>query len=142
MWSTIFTTASVQVGLLLFSAAISAHAQRAESGEQCFSEGGQAQARQCLQLQRAQSEATLRATELAVVQTLNNWQEHPQNKEKATAAFHRSSVQFLRYRQEQCELQASLAAGGTGTSHRRLLCEIALNEGRIAHLASVRLQSP
>jgi len=131
----------MRVGSLLIFVAISAHAQRATSGEECFNEGGQAQARECLQLQRKQSEATLRATESATLQALEHWQENPPNRKKATAALQRSSLEYRRYRQAQCDLQASLAAGGTGTSHRRLLCEIALNEERIAHLTSIQLQS-
>lgn len=54
------------------------------------------------------------------------------------SAFEAAASQFLRYRQSQCEFQTSLAAGGNGAVDRRLLCEIDLNNRRIAELQTVQ----
>jgi len=122
------------ISAALFLTSMSAHCQRASSGESCFDQGGQADARECLQTRLQQSDVALRNAEGALAAGIRRWQEEPVNRRRALAALKASVNEHQRYRQAQCELQASLAAGGTGTAHRRLLCEVALNEERISHL--------
>jgi len=125
---------------VLLLSSVSAHCQRASSGEGCFDQGGQADARECLQRQRQQSDAALRQAEGSLAASLQRWQERPTPRRRALEALEASAREHQRYRQAQCSLQAALAAGGTGTTHRRLLCEIALNEERIAHLQTTITQ--
>ncbi|PXX43164.1 lysozyme inhibitor LprI family protein [Undibacterium pigrum] len=122
--------------LIMLSAG--AQAQRAASGEDCFSLGGQADARECLEKRVAQSNITLRQAEAETLISVGLWDDTATNRARVKGKLLSSSKQYLLYRAEQCELQANLAAGGTGTSHRRFLCLLELNEQRIAHLQSVR----
>ncbi|MFZ6873580.1 lysozyme inhibitor LprI family protein [Undibacterium sp. Di27W] len=112
-------------------------AQRAASGEDCFYIGGQADARTCLEERVVKSDAALRQLEADVLAAVQRWDDTAGNRARVKSKLLSSSRQYLRYRVEQCELQASLAAGGTGTGHRRYMCILELNEQRISHLLSV-----
>ncbi|MFZ2999585.1 MAG: lysozyme inhibitor LprI family protein [Undibacterium umbellatum] len=113
-------------------------AQRAASGEDCFSLGGQADARECLGKRVTQSDFTLRQVEADTLASVSEWDDTAANRTRVKSKLLSSGRQYLLYRTEQCELQANLAAGGTGTSHRRYLCILEMNEQRIAHLQSVK----
>jgi hypothetical protein len=114
-----------------------AYSQRnAQADTDCFT-GSQANARACLTERLHESESALAKAEQATLVALNRWDETPSNRTRATVAFKKSMAQFRRYRLEQCELQAALAAGGTGTTHRRLLCAIELNQRQMDDMASV-----
>jgi len=88
-------------------------------------------------LKRRQRLDGLKKAEAATLAAVAKWDEWPSNRRRTRAALMDSSKQFHRCRQAQCELQASLATGGTETTHRRLLCAIELDEQRMAHLQSV-----
>lgn len=126
------------LGVLLWGGVALARAEPAAPGLECFDVGGQAQARTCLEARFAATEQERQQAEQATAAALQHWDEWPSNKQRARQAWRASARQFVRYRQAQCDLQAALAAGGTGTGHRRLLCEIALNLQRVAALAEVR----
>lgn len=112
-------------------------AQRAASGENCFFLGGQADARVCLEKRVINSDMALRQAEADTLDHVRRWDDTPENRKRVNIYLLSSGKQYLRYRQEQCELQAALAAGGTGGSHRRFLCILELNEQRMTHLQSV-----
>ncbi|MES2041059.1 MAG: lysozyme inhibitor LprI family protein [Pseudomonadota bacterium] len=124
--------------LPLFVFSSGALAQRAISGEDCFSLGGQADARTCLEKRVLDSDVALKNTEEDVLGHVHRWDDTPANRRRVHVYVLSSGKQYLRYRKEQCELQAALAAGGTGGSHRRFLCILELNEQRMAHLQSVK----
>jgi|GEM_PF-1714946 len=124
--------------LSFFILSSSAQAQRAASGENCFSIGGQADARECLEKRVMLSNITLRQVEADTLASVGKWDDTTTNRARVKGKLLSSGKQYLLYRAEQCELQANLAAGGTGTSHRRFLCILELNEQRIAHLQSVK----
>ena len=130
----------VAATLVAFSGA--APCQRHTAAQACFDEGGQVQARECLEDRFRTSEAELKNAEAASLAALGHWQEAPANRAKSLKALKESAIAFHRYRTKQCALQASLTAGGTGTGHRRLLCAIELNQRRIADLRSVEMDAP
>lgn len=124
--------------LPLFVFSSGALAQRAISGEDCFSLGGQADARTCLEKRVLDSDVALKDTEEDVLAYVRRLDDTPENRRRVHAYVLSSGKQYLRYRKEQCELQAALAAGGTGGSHRRFLCILELNEQRMGYLQSVK----
>lgn len=54
--------------------------------------------------------------------------------DRTLALFNESAKQFVRYRQSQCEFEASVAAGGNGAGDMRLSCQIALDEAYLHSL--------
>jgi uncharacterized protein YecT (DUF1311 family) len=115
-------------------ATTNAYCQRSTTGESCFASGGQADARECLQSRLAESEKTLASAETGVLTAIEKWDEDTTARSRSKSAFRASAKAFRRYRTEQCELQASFASGGSGTTHRRILCALELNEQRIKYL--------
>ncbi|MFZ6641267.1 lysozyme inhibitor LprI family protein [Undibacterium sp. TC4M20W] len=127
--------------LLCLSLAVSsagAWAQRAASGEDCFFIGGQADARTCLEQRVRDSDTLLQQTEADTSALVLRWDDTLANRGRVQRYLLSAGKQYLLYRKEQCELQAALAAGGTGGSHRRYLCILELNEQRMLHLQGVK----
>lgn len=104
------------------------------AAEQCFNLPSHAEARACLETRERESAAALGSTEEAFRVALASWNQEPPFKIRARANFDASVKTFRRHRAAQCELHASLAAGGNATSDRRLLCTIELNERRVTQL--------
>lgn len=112
-----------------------AFAQRNLSAStECYKSGGHADARNCLEQKAEQSRANLHLAEESLKIFLASWDQEQQYKSDAANWLVKSSSLFDQYRQSQCELQASLAAGANGASDRRLLCIIELNEKRSLEL--------
>ncbi|MFZ6710579.1 lysozyme inhibitor LprI family protein [Undibacterium sp. TC9W] len=127
--------------LLCLTLAVSstgAWAQRAASGEDCFFIGGQADARTCLEQRVRASDTLLQQTEADTSALVLRWDDTPANRGRVQRYLLSAGKHYLLYRKEQCELQAALAAGGTGGSHRRYLCILELNEQRMLHLQGVQ----
>ena len=123
----------------LLASSVSAFSQRASSGEECFAQGGNADARECLAAKANKSESALVQAERDAVNSLERSDEQPVARQRAVAALRSASAAYRRYRKEQCGgFQVALAAGGSGATHRGLLCEIALNEERVSHMRSIR----
>ena len=116
--------------------------QRNPGAESCFDIGSQAQAKECLESRSAASEQALQAAEKTALTALREWDDTPGNRKRSIDALQQANQQFRVYRSAQCNLQATLAAGGTGTAHRRLLCLIELNERRVADLAAIQVARP
>lgn len=106
------------------------------ASEQCFNLPSHAEARACLEVRERASAGTLGRAEEAFLLALSNWDQEPNFKARARSNFKASAASFSRYRSAQCELQASLAAGGNAAGDRRLLCAIELNEQRATQLQS------
>jgi hypothetical protein len=106
----------------------------APAAEQCFKLPSHADARACLESREKESAAALVRTEEAFRVALASWDQEPPFKTRARANFDASVETFHRHRAAQCELHASLAAGGNATGDRRLLCAIELNEQRVTQL--------
>jgi len=119
----------------MLAISVSAFAQRNLSAStECYKSGGHADARDCLEQKAEQSSASLQLTEKSFNIFLGSWDQEQQYKSEVANWLASSSSLFQQYRQSQCELQASLAAGGNGASDRRLLCVIELNEKRSLEL--------
>ncbi|HEY4081749.1 MAG TPA: lysozyme inhibitor LprI family protein [Burkholderiaceae bacterium] len=119
---------------ILFAPALG-WAQRSVAEEQrCFKLIGHANARACLE-QAAQSAAKARSeAEDAMQLAVKQWDQEETEKSRAALALQASQAAFLTLRRIQCDLLASLAAGGNGAGDRRLLCEIELDRQRAAYL--------
>ncbi|MBK1715370.1 lysozyme inhibitor LprI family protein [Rubrivivax gelatinosus] len=113
-------------------------AQRSAKAETtCLGLLGHADARSCLIAEAAKSDWRLEEAERDLRQVVCNWQENESYKRTALAAQKQAHAEFLRARSAQCELQATLAAGGNGANDRRLLCRIELNDRRVAEVRSI-----
>ena len=106
------------------------------AAEQCFNLPSHAEARACLESRERESAAVVGRTEEAFRVALASWDQEPSFKSRARANLDASVETYRRHRAAQCELHASLAAGGNAASDRRLLCAIELNEERVAQLQS------
>ena len=131
-WSRIF----VMTILLLCST--TAQSQRNTEAEACFDVGGNADARTCLEAHFKKSEKALLVAESKAISEIKAWDESESVRSHSSASLEVSLKAFRSYRTKQCAFIASLAAGGTGTSHRRLLCEIELNKKQIDYLQEVK----
>ncbi|MEX8503638.1 MAG: lysozyme inhibitor LprI family protein [Leptothrix ochracea] len=122
----------------LLTSSVSAFSQRASSGQECFAQGANADARKCLAAMANRSDWVLVQAERDVANSLEQAIEEPMVRQRAVVALESASAAYRRYRQEQCGFQVALAAGGSGATHRRLLCEIALNEERTSQMRSIQ----
>ena len=113
-------------------------AQRSVPAESiCLGLPAHANARSCLVAEAAKSDGRLEQAERNLRQALDHCQEDESFKRSGIAAQKRASAEFLRARSAQCELQATLAAGGNGANDRRLLCRIELNERRVTDIQAI-----
>jgi hypothetical protein len=106
------------------------------TAEQCFNLPSHAEARECLESRERESVAVVGRTKDAFRVALASWDQEPRIRTQARANFDASVETFRRHRAAQCELTASLAAGGNAASDRRLICGIELNEQRVTQLQS------
>jgi len=119
-------------------ASMNALSQRALSGEECFGSGGNAAVKLCLAAKARESESALVQAERAAVHLLEQSDEEAVARQRAVISLRTASAAYRRYRKKQCGLQVALAAGGSGASHRGLLCEIALNEERTSYMRQIQ----
>jgi uncharacterized protein YecT (DUF1311 family) len=124
---------SLLLGGLLFVLSLVAKAAD-PAAEQCFNLSSHAEVRECLESRERESAAVVGRTEEAFRVTLASWDQEPPFKTRTRANLDASVEAFRRHRAAQCELHASLAAGGNAASDRRLLCAIELNEKRVTQL--------
>jgi len=106
--------------------------------DQCFNLASHAEARACLDAHAKESALAVTNAENSLRSTLSNWDQEQQYKTRSISKLDTSATQFQRYRKAQCDLQASLAAGGNAAGDRRLLCHIALDEKRVAELQAAK----
>jgi uncharacterized protein YecT (DUF1311 family) len=115
------------------SLALSQRAPEAETA--CSSTTGHADARDCLIRRAAHAASLVADAERTFKTVLSTSAEDPIEISRAVTAFERASQQYDRYRKDQCDFVAALALGGNGASDRRLLCQIELDNRRVADLA-------
>ena len=112
--------------------------QRNAKAEACFSLGSHVEARACLEARFKATDVVLREQEVACDKAISTWDEAAEVRKRTKSAFADTGRAFRQYRSAQCDLQAVLAAGGTGAQDRRLMCAIELNEQRINYLQEIR----
>lgn len=98
---------------------------------ECSGKESHVEMRACLQAQADASARELRKVEDKMRKSLEEWDQEPEYIKRSTSEFNSSVKQFSRFRTEQCEFIASLAAGGNGQDDLRLSCIYELNEKRI-----------
>lgn len=106
--------------------------------DQCFNSASHAEARACLEARAKESALAVKNAENSLRSTLSNWDQEQEYKKRSISKLDTAAIQFQRYRKAECELQASLAAGGNAAGDRRLLCCIALDEKRVAELQAAQ----
>lgn len=128
-------TAIITAALLMPMLAAAQRSAGAESA--CLGLAAHADARRCLISEASKSDDRLERAERNLRQALSRWQEDAGYKQYSLAAQEVASAEFLRARSAQCELQATLAAGGNGANDRRLLCRVELNERRVTDIQAI-----
>ncbi|MDA8454934.1 DUF1311 domain-containing protein [Acidovorax sp. GBBC 3334] len=113
------------------SPAISAHALREECS--AFSQAGM---HDCLAKKAASSQKELRQAEERATDTLSKWDEDGKYVSQSKSRLATSIKDFSKYRDTQCDFQASLSGGGAGNSREigRLACVSELNYVRARQL--------
>lgn len=84
------------------------------------------------------SKARVDSAQEALRKRIKGWDEDAEFIERSLVLFNESTKRFSRYRQSQCDFEASVSAGGNGADDMRLSCQIALDE---AYLRSLHEQS-
>ena len=132
---------AVRVALLLLVAlaAMPVSAQEAAAVRQeCSAGRSHVEMRACLQGRAQESDGELRKTEDELRKALKAWREEPAHVKRSLLEFEASLRQFSRYRQQQCELVASLSAGGNSQDDLRLSCVYELNAKRVLQIRQVQ----
>jgi uncharacterized protein YecT (DUF1311 family) len=103
--------------------------------EECsaFSQAGM---RDCLAKKADESQKALKQIEDNVVSVLSKWDEDNKYISLAKAKLARSSKEFTKYRETQCEFSVSLSGGAAGNTHqiKHLACVAELNSRRTEQL--------
>ncbi|HTT39405.1 MAG TPA: lysozyme inhibitor LprI family protein [Burkholderiales bacterium] len=121
--------------VLFVAAPIASLAQRnAATEDACLRLPSHVEWRACFAAKFEQSNIELHDAEAAIEADIERWDFGPTYRARALAALREASASFARWRDAQCEFQATLAASGNGANDRRLLCAIELNQRRIADL--------
>ena len=84
------------------------------------------------------SKALVHSAQESLRKRIKGWDEDAEYIERTLVLFNESTKRFSRYRQSQCEFEASAASGGNGAGDMRLSCQIDLDE---TYLRSLRIQS-
>jgi hypothetical protein len=127
------------LSLLLMSSG--ALAQRSADAESCLrTTASQADARACLERRERESEDALSRAEADYLTAVRASSLDVSERTAIAKALGDSSGPFRIYRSRQCDLQARVAAGGSGASHRRFVCLITLNDERLGHLRELKAQ--
>lgn len=84
------------------------------------------------------SDLLVRSAQESLRKRIKSWDQNAEYMERTLVLFDESTKRFSRYRQSQCEFEASAAAGGNGAGDMRLSCQIALDE---TYLRSLHEQS-
>jgi hypothetical protein len=95
---------------------------------------GHAEERACWIKAAEQSSADVQAAQKLHRERIKRWSEDAAYMERSLMLFDESTQQFSRYRQSQCEFEASAAAGGNSAGDIRLKCQIALDEAYLRSL--------
>jgi len=120
--------------LVVMFASASTSAQEAAARQECSSGRAHSEMRACLQARAEASTRELRKVEAEMRIALKAWREEAAFAKRSASEFEASVKQFSRYQHQQCELVASLAAGGNGQDDLRLSCIYELNVKRMVQI--------
>jgi len=74
------------------------------------------------------------STQQLIRDKISAWDQEPEYKSASLVFFDQAAKAFQAYQQEQCEFDASEAAGGNGAGDLRLECKILLYSSYLEHL--------
>jgi hypothetical protein len=80
------------------------------------------------------SAARVKAEQAKQRQRIEHWGQDPPERARSLALFNKAASQFVRFRQAQCDYEASAAAGGNGAGDMNLSCQVALDESYLKSL--------
>ncbi|MDR3439631.1 lysozyme inhibitor LprI family protein [Telmatospirillum sp.] len=120
---------------LIFSTSSASVLDERALREEC-SALSQAGMQDCLAKKAKNSQDVLRQAEENVASLLSKWDEDDKYVNQAKANLAASNKEFVKYRESQCELSASLGGGAIGNAleMRRLACVAELNSRRSEQL--------
>jgi uncharacterized protein YecT (DUF1311 family) len=127
---------------VLFTLIFAALAVPASASTNCGSERSQVGYRECLKIKASQSSVELEQALALLARRIDSWDEELEYRQRARAHLQLSFGRFQRFRDSQCELEASLAAGGNGAGDMRLHCEADLNKQYAKSLRSGLAHDP
>ncbi len=104
----------------------------------CGADRSHVEMRACLEAKADASSRELRSAQNEMRKLLAAADQEPTHIKRSISEFNSSVKQFSRFRTQQCEFIASLAAGGNGQDDLRLSCLYELNGQRIAQIKQVR----
>ena len=110
----------------------------AAAREECSAGGSHVEMRSCLLAKEDASASELRNAKEQMRKALRAWDQEPVYRKRSASEFDASVKQFGRYRQQQCELVASLAAGGNSQQDLRLSCLYEMNTKRTQQVQRIR----
>jgi uncharacterized protein YecT (DUF1311 family) len=100
----------------------------------CASEDSHADMRACLEKRASESDAALISAEKTLLENISKRHEDIDYIQAMKAAFQLSRKSYKDYRDKQCEMYASMAAGGNAAGDLRFACAIVLNNMQIEQL--------
>ncbi len=130
--------AKMVLSLALLAPGLAAAMDEARALREACSDSSQADMRECLANEAAESAKALAQAESQMQNVLANWDEDDKYREEASAALVEANRSFASYRASQCAFGKALSGGAAGNSSEllRLSCEAALNKQRATQLQS------
>jgi uncharacterized protein YecT (DUF1311 family) len=122
----------------LFAASTVFAQTNVKAEKECYKIGSSTDGRACLERQVELSDLDMKQAEFSLRRVSKEWEKDPIYQNRTDQALSYSSELFERYKNAQCELQASLAAEGNAAGNRRLSCLVELNRRRINELATIQ----
>jgi hypothetical protein len=114
--------------------------QDSKPGDECFRLEAHEKQRECLETRARKSAQAVADAGAKLLADLNNWDQDTMYVFQTSSDLAATTKAYEQYKSAQCELHASLAAGGGSSVDRHLMCEIALNEQRSADLRQIDLE--
>jgi uncharacterized protein YecT (DUF1311 family) len=110
-------------------------ADRAAVG--CYRLESHADQRDCLEALAAETTQLVEKLGGKALADVTEWDQEASYRGRTQTYLRKSIGAFAEGKSAECELQASLAAGGNAASDRRLICQIDMNERRISELLAI-----
>lgn len=109
----------------------------AAPSDACGHKSSHAEERACYTELARSSGAELDRVEREIVGQVERWDQEAGDQQRTKSLLLASYERFKAFRTAQCEVEASLAAGGNGADDMRLSCVARLNRSRITELRAV-----
>jgi len=104
----------------------------------CWKDHSHVEMSACVNEQEKSSDFELLQLESELRFRISSWSEEPRLKEQAAKTFDEGARQFLKYRENECNFIAAVAAGGNAAHDLRSACHFQLNLERVHQLQLIR----